>query len=160
MVSHGSLFFPATVPNVPTCTNNTSSTIHTGNCTTTQNPPLAVTPIPSFLPLNSSGSFFPFPTPSTDFQLFLSRPFDLSISRRRLPSPSHNPHLDLDLSSLTIFDRCPFTRNSSDSSPVITLSSTPPPTPVATSSVTQISRLGYIARGRPWSFTVRSDLRF
>lgn len=108
MVSHGSLSFPATVPSVPTCTNNTSSTIHTGNCTTTQNPPLAVTPIPSFLPLNSSGSFFPFPTPSTDFQLFLSRPFDLSISRRRLPSPSHTPHLDLDLSSLTIFDRCPF----------------------------------------------------
>jgi hypothetical protein len=55
--------------------------------------------------LNSSKSFFPFSTPSTDFQLFISRPFDLSTP---FSSPSHPPHLDLDLSSLTIFGRCSF----------------------------------------------------
>lgn len=109
----------------------------------TSNTPRPLLPLSSTLPLSLRLEFFSF-----TFTVFvnLTPPFDLQPSHALLPASR------TDGFHLVSPNHC---------TPVVPISTSisifriPHPTPVATSSVTQISRLGYIARGRPWSFTVR-----
>lgn len=104
---------------------------------------------------NALDRFSTIPSPSPCLLAFFIFPFSFSPVT---PSRSR-PVLPFDFPTVVPFSRLRLFSSPSVITPFYQII-LPAPTPVATSSVTQIFRLGYIARGRPWSFTSRSDLRF